>query len=153
MTRSGCDTGTRYGVTNSEVVWEGQIGSIRSSLIPPLDGCSNGIEDDGEVECFGVPPSMGRLVVQNQTILLGEFRDVIDTAGILSGQSALFEEGRDVRHPIFFGKVLHILQELVFRNSGQRIFDPATCQHARQVTGQLSGTDSPVAFDVMSATL
>jgi hypothetical protein len=50
--------------------------------------------------------------VQNQTIFFGELFDVVDTAGILCGQSTLLEEGHDVQ-PIFFSKVLYVLKELV----------------------------------------
>lgn len=69
-------------------------------------------------------PSVCRLVVQNQTILLGEVGDMVDTARILCGQSALLEEWHNVHHLIFSRKVLDILEKLVPGNASQGIFDP-----------------------------
>jgi hypothetical protein len=124
LTSAGSDTGPGNGITNSKVVREGKVSSVGSSLIPALDGGRNGIEDDGEVERLWVPPSVCRLAVQNCTILLGEVGDMVDTARILCGQSALFQEGHNVIHPIFIRKVFDILEKLVPGNASQGIFNP-----------------------------
>jgi hypothetical protein len=154
FTSTSSDAGTGNGITDSKVVREGKVGSVGSSLIPALDGGRNGIEDDGEVECLWMFPSVCRLVVQNQTILLGEVGDMIDTARILCCQSALLEEWHNVHHFIFSRKVLDILEKLVSGNTSQGIFDPvAVISMTGKLGGQASSTDSPVAFVVKSATL
>ena len=49
---------------------------------------------------------------------------MVDAARILCCQSALLEKRQDVHHLILRGKVLDVLEKLVFGNAGQRILDP-----------------------------
>lgn len=154
FTSASSVAGPGRGITDSKVVREGKVSSVGSSLIPALDGGRNGIEDDGEVERLWMPPSVCCLVVQNCTILLGEVGDMVDTARILCGQSALLEEWHNVHHLIFSRKVFDILEKLVPGNASQGIFDPVVIiSMGRRLGGQVSRTDSPVAFVVKSATL
>lgn len=104
---------------------EGEIGPVGASLIPSLDSCSDGVEDDCEVESLGVSPSVGHLVAQGLAVLFIKLDNAVDAWGILSDQCTLLEQGEDVGQVGLGGEGLDVLEELLFGNAGKRVLDSA----------------------------
>lgn len=54
-----------------------------TSLIPSLDSGSDGIQNNGKIKDPGMFPFMCNFLTEDATILIIEFRDLIDMSGIL----------------------------------------------------------------------
>lgn len=73
-----------------------------------------------------LPPTVG-LIVQVATFFLAQVGNVIDSAGVLGGQSTFLEQGQLVLHVVFGRKVFDILEKLFFGDPGERVFDSCEC--------------------------
>jgi hypothetical protein len=67
------------------------FGSI-TSLIPSLDGCSNGIKDDGKIEHLRVRPSPSPLDEQSLAVGIVQFGNAVDLGWVLSYQGAFLKK-------------------------------------------------------------
>jgi hypothetical protein len=105
---------TRLG--DAKLLREGQIGTIGSGLVPPLDCSSDGIEDDGEVQNLRVPPAVGHFLPKSLSFVLVEFGDVFEGVGRLCDQGGLAQQRQDVVEPRLFAEGFDILEELLTRN-------------------------------------
>lgn len=92
-------------------------------LIPSLNGSCNGIENDGQIEGPGVPPSVGALVEDDLTVVVVELLDDVDRLWTLGDQSTLDEDSFVLGHVVGICKVLDICNQLLLGNAGQGIFD------------------------------
>ena len=142
----------RATIGDTEFEGPGQVGAIGAGLIPSLDGSGDGIEDDGEIKNFRMPPPMGDFRSQELTIGFVQLGHVLDRMGALCDQSTLAEEGKDVVELVLGCEVFHILQQLFSGNADQRILDPGGGGQLARRPGRTS-TYSPEVLSVNWATL
>jgi hypothetical protein len=78
-------------VPDFEVLRKTKVGAIGTSLIPALDSSSDRVEDDGEVQCFGMAPSVSDLGTKVPTISLVDVGKRLEEVRRLGNQGTLAE--------------------------------------------------------------
>lgn len=111
-------------VRDAEFLGKRQICAIGASLIPTLNGSSDGVHDNREIEGPGMAPSMGDFVAKPLTIIVVEFWDVLEVVGRLGDEGAFAKQREDVGQLIFFGVNLDISEELLSRNARKGVANP-----------------------------
>jgi hypothetical protein len=69
-------------------------------------------------------PAMKNLIAKSVLVRLVQFLQILKVSRALGDESSLFQEGENIDEIGIVGKVLDILEKLVFGNSGERIPDP-----------------------------
>lgn len=121
-----------------------------SYLIPALNGSCNGVQNDSEIQCPGLVPSVCHFSSEKLSIRLFEFRDMFNRGWRLRNQSALYEQLSDVSQVVLVCEMIDILNQLIFRNASQRVLDSGL---VRETDSYLTYTYSPEVFSVIAAML
>lgn len=106
---------------------KGEIGAIRTSLIPTLDAGSDGVEDDSEVENARVLPLVSNLLGQNSAVFFIELVDGVNMGGVLSNQRSLDQVWCDISEVELGGEIFDIADQLVLRDAHEGVLDPRSC--------------------------
>jgi hypothetical protein len=117
VTATSLLTGPRSSEVDTEVLWERQIGTIGSSLIPPLNGGGDGIEDDSEVENLGLFPAMDDVITKSLALGFLKLWHMFEVVWTLGHQSALLEEVDHVGQAALVGEELGVGHEVFSRDS------------------------------------
>ena len=107
-----------------------------------MNGGSDGIEDDCEVEDLGLSPAMYDVVAQRFTLGLCKLWHVFEVVRALGDQGAFLDEVDHVCQAALVREQLCVGHQVFSRDSQQRIADPTSCQHTSW-RGKTC-TDSPV---------
>jgi hypothetical protein len=165
------------GISDAKSLWEAQVGTIRttvnsqyqraatanktlrattfargigdSRLIPTLNSCGNGVEDNGKVEDLGMSPSVSDFTTKDLPLAFVELRNMLDGVRALSDKSSFLQEGQDVLEVVLVGEILDILKQCFTRNASKRVADSIMLVSNRKVIFDPSAaTNSPVVLAV-----
>lgn len=84
---------------------------------------TDGTENDGEVECFGLAPLVQKLITQGCDFCFRQVRHALEFSRVASNKSALLQQGENVRNGIFVSKLLNIVENLGLAQVGKRVLD------------------------------
>ncbi len=96
----------------TERFWEGEIGTVGSSLIPALDGGTDRADNDSHVELLGMLPFP--VDFDTESVLLGLIEDVevLKLAGVLCNKCTLLKQLELITHAMAVCKVLDLGNKL-----------------------------------------
>lgn len=123
---------------------------LNSYLIPTLNRSCDGIENDSEVQCSWMLPTVGKFMPKDRTISVVQLDDVLKCSWTLCHKSALPHQFSNIGKVIFSRKCINVLKQLVFRNTSQWILDPKLLNI---IPPRISITYSPVVLSVIAAIL
>jgi hypothetical protein len=109
--------------SNAELDWERQVGSVGTSLIPALDGCTNRTNDDGEVQGHWVAPLVCSFEAESFLFLLGKNAQTLVIVWSLGDKSTPLDEVPLILKTFFFDELVDIAHEIRIRKVGKRIAD------------------------------
>ena len=110
-------------VGDIEVNGPGQIGTIRTSLIPTLYSGTNGAKNDGEVERAGLAPFVENFIAKGIAFDFIQLGDLLESRRILGHQSTFLQQRDHILHARRLGKLLDIVKESITRNASQRVLN------------------------------
>ena len=109
---------------DAELHGKGQVGAVRAGLIPALDGGSDGVENDGEVQNLGVVPAMLPFDCQALAVFFVELENRVKSTRALSNESTFLKKRKLVHQVSLFGELFHVGEKLVLGNANEWIADP-----------------------------
>ena len=92
---------------------EGQIGTVRTGLIPALGGGSNGTERDGVPQHERSMPFVVFFVLESLTFIFMQRVDHVEALGVPGNESGTTEQVDMLRHAILFSEYAGILDSLL----------------------------------------
>lgn len=122
--RSALVAERRRTIRDPELLCEGQIGAIRTRLVPALDGGSNGVEDNCDVQDLRQLPAVRHFFAENDTVILIELLDLVDESGRLRSESAFDENRGDFLELVLTCEAFYIRDQLRFGKTDKRVADP-----------------------------
>jgi hypothetical protein len=123
-----------------------------TSLVPSLNGRSDGVEDDGEIKGSWMVPAVSLLKFELVTLSIFQAFDAFKTQRILCEQRSTLKKGEDFRQLVFIRKCFNIFKESFSRNADQWVADSTPCQQGKCEAAVLF-TYSPVTLEVRVLTV
>lgn len=108
---------------NAEGIREGQVGTVRTSLIPALNGGTDGTQDDGEVQASGLSPFVQNLISDSVGLDLGHTGDLFECWRVLGDQGTLDKELSDVSKIVLASEEFDVGDNLGLGHASQRVLD------------------------------
>lgn len=93
---------------DAQSIWEGEIGAIRTSLIPALDSGADGTKNDGKVEAPWLTPLVQDFVSDGLLLVLGQTGDGLKGWRVFGNEGPLDEHGCQVTKVVGLGKFFDI---------------------------------------------
>jgi hypothetical protein len=109
--------GTR-GRTSFSRLWDtklgrkAQIGTVRASLIPPLDRCGNGVQKDGHVQDPRMLPTVRSFLTESTPIVLIEILKLFKEMRVLSYESTFVKKGSNIFEAVLCSEAIDVCEEL-----------------------------------------
>lgn len=111
-------------LSNAEFDGEGQVGSVRSGLVPSLNSSSDRAGDDGEVERQWMGPFVGSFVAEGLLLVFAEDVEAVEIVGRLRDQGTALDQVDFVLETFLFREEFDIGHEIRVGNVRERIADP-----------------------------
>ena len=112
---SSCALGSR--VCNTKWLTESQVRTVRTSLIPALDGGSYRVEEDSEIKSPGKLEAVGELFADGKLVSFLKLFNLFKGRWRLGEECALHEKWLDIFQAMLSCKAADIVEELGFWNA------------------------------------